>query len=579
MSTLDLGDDDHEDNNNNQRNTITTATSTTAAAAGLRRSDLSFLQARDPPLVPGFESMLNTSTTPRRVSDDDFANSPNENSTTMINTPPPPPSHPPQPQQRPQPQDQQESPTASCRGNYQRNKRYNVTRHDCWESNWDNFVIREIPIFYFVEPSSSVILHVSLHPPALVVQRISECLRCTSVQARYFADPAAAALLTLERVEMYLVLWLNHSNQLVVDLQRRRGDSSVFLRYCRLILSAAQGEFNAAAHEERVRNASLNSSRQETLKSAEMVLQHATTTFPATMQSAAIDQATFAATQDNEDSPNRSLAVVAMVSSLISKDDSDARHLGMETACILTDPRRTGISTAVMMSRVVVLGILPGDEGNTLSDVCKHIHLTLLMLVMTRNFPGKGTGNSTNSSSTNNSNSSTSNNIPMLLTDDEMDDYNECFFSDDEHPTEHTEFTSHMFHRALQVLANSLEVLANFENLELDGMISPEQFLQELVEAFVAHANRVVPENGNLIRTLVGECQTIEQQPHNAYLAAKILKYLCGASHSLVSAVLEERGLVTLSRAHQVGQKTHLYLELQTEQLLGLLQSNSGRSD
>ncbi len=421
-------------------------------------------------------------------------------------------------------------------------------------------MVRDIPIYYFFEPTSSLLLHLSAHPPQVVADRISECLRCTSVQARYFADPAAAALLTLEQVEMYLVLWIK-SDQLLVELQRRRGDSSVFLRYSRLILSAAKGEFNASFQEERVRNASLNTDWQESLKSTEMVLQHACP--PSTLSSSHTMDHNPKLMRTDDDSSSRSVAVVALVSNLIAKDDYDSRHLGMETACILTDPRRTGIATAVMMSRVVVLGILQGEEGETLGDVCKHIHLILLMLIMTRNFPGN---NNTGTVHTNSS----------LFSDElEMDDFNECFFSDEEHPTEHSEFASRMFHQALQVLANSLEVLANFDKLDPSTTTSPEKFLQELVESFVAHANRLVPAESTghnyLVQTLLKDCRMAEQQPHNAYLAAKILKYLCGASPSLVAAVLQERGLDDLTLAHQVGQRTHLCLELETEQLLALL--------
>merc|ERR1712087_920201 len=46
---------------------------------------------------------------------------------------------------------------------------------------------------------------------------------------------------------------------------------------------------------------------------------------------------------------------------LVMKDRIDARQLGLESLCLLTDPKKTGYLTAVIASRVVLLGSAQDD--------------------------------------------------------------------------------------------------------------------------------------------------------------------------------------------------------------------------
>ena len=59
--------------------------------------------------------------------------------------------------------------------------------------------------------------------------------------------------MTAEHVEMHLSLWKtggasNQPEGIVVELQRRKGDSIPFHRYSRYLLDAAVGEFDPKEH-------------------------------------------------------------------------------------------------------------------------------------------------------------------------------------------------------------------------------------------------------------------------------------------------------------------------------------------
>merc|ERR1739848_360250 len=69
-------------------------------------------------------------------------------------------------------------------------------------------------------------------------------------------------------------------------------------------------------------------------------------------------------------------AVVALeiAHGLLMKDRMDARRLGLESLCLLTDPAKTGLVTASMASRVVLLGtardVVDNDSDNGAALSC-----------------------------------------------------------------------------------------------------------------------------------------------------------------------------------------------------------------
>jgi hypothetical protein len=112
-------------------------------------------------------------------------------------------------------------------------------------SNWTPTSPRPVPAFYPLEKSTRL---VEDETAVEVASRLSESLRYMSVQAIYNDEAATANLYTAENVEMHLSLWMTPStaqqNGVLVELQRRKGDSMVFHRYARRILDAAVGDID-----------------------------------------------------------------------------------------------------------------------------------------------------------------------------------------------------------------------------------------------------------------------------------------------------------------------------------------------
>merc|ERR1712232_198734 len=97
------------------------------------------------------------------------------------------------------------------------------------KSNWSPTQLRPVPAFYPLERSSRFVED----DLATVVGRVSEANRLLSVHAIYCNETATASLLTGENVEMHLSLWKTSGKQegIVIEIQRRKGDSIAFHRY------------------------------------------------------------------------------------------------------------------------------------------------------------------------------------------------------------------------------------------------------------------------------------------------------------------------------------------------------------
>merc|ERR1712025_1209250 len=60
--------------------------------------------------------------------------------------------------------------------------------------------------------------------------------------------------------------------------------------------------------------------------------------------------------KDSKSEAENAIIAIEIAHGLIMKDRIDARHLGLESLCLLTDPKKTGLTTAIIASRVVLLG-------------------------------------------------------------------------------------------------------------------------------------------------------------------------------------------------------------------------------
>ena len=388
-------------------------------------------------------------------------------------------------------------------------------------SNWVPTALRPVPAFYPLEKSSRL---VEDEDPKEIARRLSDCLRSLSVHALYNND--TASLLTAENVEMHLSLWKTPSTAassgVVVELQRRKGDSIAFHRYSRSILDAAVGD-----------SMPMDAFADDIMysKKVQRLMQ-----MPKNPES-----------QEHENA----IIAIEIAHGLIMKDRMDARVLGLESLCLLTDPRKTGYITAVLASHVVLLGStagveIPGaqaqqemimDEGPF-----QEIRETILGLVQ----------------------------FSRIGEEEEQDET---------HPTD-VESMMLLHNLALAVLANSLDVVERSDRFDEDhDNVEPED-TKPRARLRTASSNDVANEflqqteelsNKEILSTLISELGMAQHKPHDATLSAKCLGSLLRASDEAKRRAQELGAKQVVSTALDVGVRTHRKLETECEKVVQVL--------
>jgi len=75
-----------------------------------------------------------------------------------------------------------------------------------------------------------------------VASRICDCLRERSVQTTYNNNKAKAKCVTVDNVKFRIQLFASECGNVMVEVQRRKGEGFIFMRECRAILNAASGD-------------------------------------------------------------------------------------------------------------------------------------------------------------------------------------------------------------------------------------------------------------------------------------------------------------------------------------------------
>lgn len=387
---------------------------------------------------------------------------------------------------------------------------------DLATSNWAPTQLRNVPAFYPLERSSRLVDD-ELN---LVAARISEANRVLSVQAIYDNETATAALFTAEHVEMLLSLWKTpkHPDAIVVELQRRKGDSLAFHRYSRYILDAAVGDFDAKEH----------------------VAKHGGSLDPVYSKKI---QRLLSANEAKQPATERESAIIALeiAHGLLMKDRMDARTLGLESLCLLTDPGKTGLDTALIASRVVLLGTAledgeEPDHAEMMFDETpfREIREIILSLIQLRR----------------------------------IGDADDIFDDGMSHPDDEAHI-SILHNLALAVLANALDVIENEEKYdeEPEDIVTKPRSRTEsstsICESFLAEASDATDRE--ILSTLIQELGKAEHKPHNACLSAKCIGSLCRASEEARKRAKELGAKNVVQTALDVGSRTHLKLATECE--------------
>lgn len=383
---------------------------------------------------------------------------------------------------------------------------------DDTESNWAPTELRPVPAFYPLERSSRVVDN----ELSEVVARVSEANRVLSIHAVYCNETATASLLTTENVEMQLSLWKTGGG-IAAELQRRKGDSIAFHRYSRYLLDAVVGDFDPCEHVEK------HGEQLDVIysKKIQRLLSLETGKEPATELENAI-------------------IAIEIAHGLLMKDRMDARQLGLESLCLLTDPNKTGTTTALIASRVVLLGTAQDlgseQEDDLIFDEApfQEIRQTILSLIQLRRIG-------------------------------DADEFDTGLSEEEEHIT-----TLHNL--ALAVLANALDVIENEEedDEELTSRPRARTASETICENFLSDATEVSGDK-EIIKTLITELGKAGDKPHNACLSAKCIGSLCRASDKARRRAKELGAKTVVQTALEVGTRTHLKLEKECEKVITTL--------
>lgn len=173
---------------------------------------------------------------------------------------------------------------------------------------------------------------------SVVANRIANCLQARSIMAKFSTTETLAKCRNTRFVNFHIWLF-RESEGILVEVQLMCGDCMYFMRDCRAILNAADGQAYTI-EDEKPLFLSLPISQMAFAKNLPPLM-----------------------VEDESESVN--IAV-----NLISSKWSDSNMLGMESIVSLTNTSKTCKSTAVIASKRV---LCPNDEGDKSFDLHNHI--------------------------------------------------------------------------------------------------------------------------------------------------------------------------------------------------------------
>jgi hypothetical protein len=382
---------------------------------------------------------------------------------------------------------------------------------------WNSPTFNKMPMNYPVERNNR---HINVDECSVgdLLVRLYEGFRIMSIQAKYFNRPASAALLTTENVELYLVLWYSHdSTQFIVEIQRRRGDTIIFHHYANYILDAAAGNL-----DESIFNNTEGSLLY--LRSTESLL-----------------RSELSRIAPETDMDKEAVVALEIVHDLLKKDRRDARQLGMEGVCIMTNARKTVLSAAILTSRAILLGDRNASAGQGLYKI--------ILDVLQKRSIGQ----------------------EELMGDEYMyDSDDEQYFLDEDeemrdYSPEYKEEMTLLFNLALNAFSHALEVVTNFGV----GSESSLTKTEDVIDHFLVQAENLTETD--LLSTFLQTMQKAYVKPHNAWLAAKCLRFICQASPSARERTNKYGGPQFVKNAFDIGASSHAKLESECRLLHNIL--------
>jgi hypothetical protein len=221
----------------------------------------------------------------------------------------------------------------------------------------------------------------------------------------------------------------------------------------------------------------------------------------------------------------------------------------MEGVCVLANVRKMTVSAATCTSRAILLG---GQKSQAPRQSLREIVLGIIQ--------NKAIGSRDLDVGSEFHEDSDAENY-FLDQDEEIRDYS----------LEYKEEITLLFNLALDALSHALEVLVQFGMQ--DPCSDPTQpdssplSTSAIVESFLNQANTVSRTGTELLSTLLLTLQRAYLNPHNAWLAAKCLRFICAVCPSASERLMVSGVKQSLKSAMVVGVASHAKLEWECVQL------------
>jgi hypothetical protein len=238
-----------------------------------------------------------------------------------------------------------------------------------------------------------------------------------------------------------------------------------------------------------------------------------------------------------------------MVYTALTSKRLDMRRIGLEYLATYTNVNRTLSSTAIPSALVVLQGTPPLPKY---AEECKTIQRILLRVIQNREFEGD----------------------EDYLQDMDVDSDLEVFFpSGDEGETKrgrapyYVDYMSELFHLALTILVNSLEVVACFQD-QLSFNTN------DMVRAFLLTSQNV--SGVDMYQTLMDCVQRADRKLTNGSLACQALRILAIGSHdTMIRLKYDPKAKKAIGNAMHVGHTRHALLKVESEKLWNVLYKTS----
>ena len=431
----------------------------------------------------------------------------------------------------------------------------------CKEWNKDEIVVQELPMFF---PSTNLNYEFKGSELGTVLSRVTSLLRKLSIQADLRHSPLSAYLQTVENVEFYLVFFHERSSRrrataadpssriMYMSVQRHKGDQIIANQYINQIVEAAKGVGIEMETEPGQRKRMLSSHQihpdPAQLLAVERLIERSIHSQPERVVAAADDaqpSSVFPKSPSNEEM-TRSAVETLHAWTQNPKRLDNRRHF-LEYLMVMTDVRRTLSSSAISAAFMVLRGTVPGMEREA-----SEIQAFLLTMLQNRALPGD---------------EDMFEGFPVAPESDNDMEIKPYFPEETElphaYPPFFVEYLNELFHLALQVLVQSLEVVACFhEKITEDG-----HDIQEMATELFARASDV--SNGkDVYMTLLGCVQRVQSKLSNGYLACKALRLLALASPALKERLKADANARTcINNAYRIGQESHTLLKEESFQL------------